>query len=84
MLANVFRFFVLKIKGRSMVRALCISLALLIGCHGEGQSLQINIKANDEEKLIYLHMWGPIVPGDDECLSRPFCPISGTDTCFFK
>jgi hypothetical protein len=74
MLANVFRFFVLKIKGRSMVRALCISLALLIGCHGEGQSLQINIKANDEEKLIYLHMWGPIVPGDDEMFKSTILP----------
>jgi len=26
----------------------------------------MSVITNEEEKLVYLHMWGPIVPGDDE------------------
>jgi hypothetical protein len=49
-----------------MWRAFVIALGLLNVFMPAAKALDMNFMINEEEKLLYMHLWGAIVPGDGE------------------
>jgi hypothetical protein len=49
-----------------MLRAALFFIAMAILGQTQAWSLEMRVVTNEEEKLVYLHLWGPIVNGDDE------------------
>jgi hypothetical protein len=49
-----------------MLRAFFMITALLFSNIDRGSALDMSVRTNDEERLVYLHLWGPIVSGDDQ------------------
>jgi hypothetical protein len=47
---------------------------LAVGVTSGAWALDMSVITNEEEKLVYLHMWGPIVPGDDAKLKTTILP----------
>src|SRR5262245_35492348 len=48
------------------------------------RALDMSVITNEEEKLVYLHMWGPIVAGDDEKFKSAILPYMRNGYLLFQ
>jgi hypothetical protein len=58
-----------------MFRAVLSVVLLVISGAAQAIALEFNTITNDAEKLVYLHMWGPIVHGDDQKFKAVVLPF---------
>jgi hypothetical protein len=51
-----------------------VAALIMMGAASSARGLDMSTTVNEEEKLIYLHMWGPIVQGDDDKFKSTILP----------
>jgi hypothetical protein len=56
-----------------MLRLLVAAL-VAVGAMASARALDMSVTTNEEEKLVYLHMWGPIVPEDAKKFTTVILP----------